>query len=208
MPNGFLITAEAVKKLRIDHATLKNRVRRLESLVSNIRPTGGREDSAFVKVTKEITPRVTTTLGKGKADIQEIEIDPKDVATYKDATEVKSYGANPTNRNIDIYNDSLIPIKVDSYIRVTRNFKSGVWLPSAEVQTIIGYAENGVPARSGTTAGSATIKVYYLYAGVLTDSGETITGYNIADAVIGVASYVMLKKNALSENWFVDFAEC
>tara|TARA_R110002020_G_scaffold179804_2_gene373535 strand:- start:10094 stop:10720 length:627 start_codon:yes stop_codon:yes gene_type:complete len=208
MPDGFLLTAEAVKKLRIDHATLKNRVRRLESLVSNIRPTGGREDSVFVKVTEEITPRVTTTLGKGKADIQDIQIDSSDVATYTDATEVKSYGADPTNRNIEIYNDSLIPIAVDSYIRVSRNFKSGAWMPSAEVQTIIGYALNGVPGRSGTTAGSATIKVYYLLAGVLEDSGETITGYNIADVAIGVASYVMLKKHALSENWFIDFAEC
>jgi len=207
MPNGFLLTGEAVKKLRLDHATLKNRVRRLESMVSNIRPTGGREDSVFVKVTEEITPRVAETLGKGKADIQNIDVE-NDEATYEDATEVASYGADPTNRNIEIHNDSLIPITVDSYIRVSRNFRSGLWLPSAEVQTIIGYALNGVPGRSGTTAGSATIKVYYLLAGVLTDSGETITGYNIADVAIGVASYVMLKKHALSENWFIDFAEC
>jgi hypothetical protein len=207
MPNGFLLTAEAVKKLRLDHATLKNRVRRLESMVSNIRPTGGREDSVFVKVTEEITPRVSATLGKGKADIQNIDVE-NDEATYEDATEVANYGADPTNRNIVIHNDSLIPIAVDSYIRVSRNFRSGLWLPSAEVQTIIGYAENGVTGRSGTTAGSATIKVYYLLAGVLTDSGETITGYNVADVAIGVASYVMLKKHALSENWFIDFAEC
>ena len=207
MPNGFLLTAEAVKKLRLDHATLKNRVRRLESMVSNIRPTGGREDSVFVKVTEQITPRVAATLGKGKADIQNIDVE-NDEATYEDATEVASYGADPTNRNIVIHNDSLIPIAVDSYIRVSRNFRSGLWLPSAEMQTIIGYAENGVPARSGTTAGSATIKVYYLLSGVLTDSGETITGYNIANVAIGAANYVMMKKHALSENWFIDFAEC
>ena len=73
---------------------------------------------------------------------------------------------------------------------------------------MIGYALNGVPGRSGTTPGSATIKVHYLLAGVLTDTGETITGYNIANVAIGVASYVMLKKHALAENWFIDFAEC
>ena len=123
MPNGFLLTAEAVKKLRLDHATLKNRVRRLESMVSNIGLIGGREDHAFVKVTEEITPRVEATLGKGKADVQNIDID-------------------------------------------------------------------------------------YDTAGVLTDTGETITGYNIANVAIGVASYVMLKKHALAENWFIDFAEC
>jgi hypothetical protein len=211
MPNGFLLTSEAVKKLRLDHATLKNRVRRLESMVSNIGSIGGREDHAFVKVTEEITPRVEATLGKGKADVQNIDIDydtEDDDATYKDATEVASYGADPTNRNIVIHNESLIPITVDSYIRVSRNFRSGLWLPSAEIQTMIGYALNGVPGRSGTTPGSATIKVHYLLAGVLTDTGETITGYNIANAAIGVASYVMLKKHALAENWFIDFAEC
>lgn len=208
MPNGFLLTGEAVKKLREDHATIKNRVRRLESMVSNIRPSMGKEDSVLVKVTEQIEPRVTTTLGKGKADIQDITIDDGDVATFKDATEVKSYGGQATNRNIDVYNDSLIPIPVDSYIRVSRNYLSGAWLPSAEVQTIIGYAENGVPARSDTAAGSATIKVYYLLAGVLTDSGKTITGYNIASVATGVSNYVMLKKHALSENWFIDFAEC
>ena len=207
MPNGFLLTAEAVKKLREDHATLRGRIRRLESMVSNIRPSVVREDSVFVKVTEEITPRVGTELGKGKADIQNIDVE-NDEATYEDATEVASYGADPTNRNIEIHNESLIPIPVDSYLRVSRNFRSGLWLPSAEVQTIIGYAENGVPGRSGTTAGSATVKIYYLSSGVLTDSGETLTGYNIADVAIGAASYVMLKKNALSENWFIDFAEC
>ena len=211
MPNGFLLTADAVKKLREDHATLRGRVRRLESMVSNIRPSVVREGYAFVKVTEEITPRVDTELGKGKADVQNIDIDDEsenEAAKFTDAKETLEYGAEPTNRNIEIHNESLIPIPVDSYLRVSRNFRSGLWLPSAEVQTIIGYAENGVPARSDETAGSATVKIYYLSSGELTDSGETLTGYNIADVAIGAASYVMLKKNALSENWFIDFAEC
>ena len=209
MPSGFLLTGEAIKKLRADHSTIKNRVRRLESMVSNIRPNLGKEDHVLVKVTEEITPRVTTTLGKGKADVQDIEIDSSDVATFADATEVVSYGADPTNRNIDIYNDSLIPIPIDSIIRVSRNFKSGAWMPSMEVQTAIAKTIGGISARSGTTAGSGTVDIYYLTsAGVLTDTGESVSAYNIAGGNVNGSTFITIKRVEGSPFWVVDMEDC
>ena len=209
MPNGFLLTGEAVKKLREDHATIKNRVRRLESMVSNIRPSMGKEDSVLVKVTEQIEPRVTTTLGKGKADVQEITIDDSDVATFKDATEVKSYGADPTNRNIDVYNDSLIPIPVDSYIRVSRNYLSGAWMPTNGVQTAIAKTVGSIAARTGTTAGSGTVNIYYMTAaGVLTDTGKTVTAYNIAGGAIQATTFITIKRMEAAPYWVVDMEDC
>ena len=196
MPEGYLLNARAIALLKKDHQLLHSQLSMLRAGVA-ASPNNTirlREEAVLVKVTEIITPRSTTQLGSGKAEVWNIDEDGKLEDAQRD--------------ELEIYNDSLVPIPVDSYIRVSRNFRSGFWLPTAEAQTIIGYAENGVPARSDTTAGSATIKVYYLLSGVLTDSGETITGYNIADVAIGAASYVMLKKHALSENWFIDFAEC
>jgi hypothetical protein len=196
MSEGYLLNARAIATLKKDHQLLHSQLSMLRAGVA-ASPNNTirlREEAVIVKVTEIITPRSTTQLGSGKAEVWNIDEDGKLEDAQRD--------------ELEVYNDSLVPILVDSYIRVSRNFRSGFWLPTAEVQTIIGYAENGVSARSGTTAGSATIKVYYLLSGVLTDSGETITGYNIADVAIGAASYVMLKKGALSENWFIDFAEC
>lgn len=209
MPNGFLLTGEAVKKLREDHATLKNRVRRLESMVSNLRPSMGKEDSVLVKVTEQIEPRVTTTLGKGKADVQEITIDDSDVATFKDAKEVKSYGGTEENRNIDIYNDSLIPIPVDSYIRVSRNYLSGAWMPTNGVQTAIAKTDGAIVARSGTTAGSGTVNIYYMTAaGVLTDTGKTVTAYNIAGGQIQATTFITIKRMEAAPYWVIDMEDC
>jgi len=209
MANGFLLTAEAIKKLRQDHATIKNRVRRLESMVSNIRPNMAKEDHVLVKVTEEIEGRTTTTLGKGKADIQDVDIDSDEEATYKDATEVASYGAEPTNRNIDVYNDSLIPIPVDSIIRVSRNFRSGLWLPNMETQTAIAKTTGAITARSGTTAGSGTVSIYYLTsAGVLTDTGETVSAYNIAGGAVNGATFITIKRVEGSPFWVVDMEDC
>ncbi len=209
MPNGFLLTAEAVKKLRADHDTIKNRVRRLESMVSNIRPNLGKEDHVLVKVTEEIEGRTTTTLGKGKADVQNIEIDSSDVATFEDATEVETYGAEPTNRNIEIYNDSLVPIPVDSIIRVSRNFRSGLWMPNMETQTAIAKTTGVITARSGTTAGSGTVSIYYLTsAGVLTDTGETVSAYNIAGGAVNGATFITIKRVEGSPFWVVDMEDC
>ena len=209
MPSGYLLTGEAVKKLRDDHATLKNRVRRLESMVSNIRPSTGKEDHVLAKVTEVIEGRTSTTLGKGKADVQAVTKDSSDVATYKDATEVKTYGGESTNRNIDVYNDSLIPIPVDSVIRVSRNFVSGVWLPVISIQTAIAKTSGAITARSGTTAGSGTVSIYYLTsAGALTDSGKTVSAYNIAGGAVNGSTFITIKRVEGSPFGVVDMEDC
>jgi hypothetical protein len=217
MPNGFLLTGEAIKKLRADHITLKNLVRRLESMVSNIRPNLAREDSVLVKVTEEIEGRTTTTLGKGKADIQNIDLDTENIATYSDATEVKTAGAAPTNRNIDVYNDSLIPIPLDSIIRVSRNYRSAAWMPDMETQTAIAKTSLGINARVDVTSegvttsapGSATVTIYYINStGNLEDTENTVTAYNLAGAAIAANAWITIKRVEGSNFWVVDMEDC
>lgn len=209
MPNGFLLTAEAVKKLRADHDTIKNRVRRLESMVSNIRPNLGKEDHVLVKVTEEIEGRTTTTLGKGRADIQNIEIDSSDVATFEDATKVETYGGEPTNRNIEVYNDSLVAIPVDSIIRVSRNFRSGLWLPNFETQTAVARTDSAIAARTANTPGSGSVYIWYITSGgQLYDTGKTVTAYNIAGAEIAATTFITIKRIEGSNYWVVDMEDC
>ena len=77
----------------------------------------------------------------------------------------------------------------------------------------------GICARSGTTLGSGSVRLRYRKDdGTLGDiekeveDGDNITYnvtvYNIADSNVDSNSHVMAKRNAMSGNWYVDFAEC
>jgi hypothetical protein len=154
-----------------------------------------REEAVLVKVTEIITGRSTTQLGKGKAEIWKIDEDGKLEDAQRD--------------EIEIYNDSLIPIPVDSYIRVSRNFRSGLWIPVIGVQTAIAKTVGAIAARSGSTAGSGTVDIYYMSsAGVLTDSGEKVTAYNIASGAINYATFITIKRVEGSGFWVVDMEDC
>ena len=86
-------------------------------------------------------------------------------------------------------------------------------------QSVIGYAISGITARSGTELGSGSVKLKYLKEdGNIVDISKAVEGqdpttysitvYNIADSSVSANTHVMAKRNALSGNWFVDFAEC
>lgn len=199
------MTAEAVQKIKADHESLRLRVRELEGKAARAQSQVTVENVIYVKVTEQIDPASGVTLGAGKADILEFDRTSK---AYSEQTRRASYGGELSNREIDVYNKELVPIPPDTVVRCFRDFKSGLWIVEAP-QTAIGYTTGGISARSGTTAGTGTIDVYYrTQAGALTDTGENLAVYNIADAAVGSSSYVMVKRSAMSGYWYVDFAEC
>jgi len=197
MAEGYLLNARAIALLKKDHQLLHSQLSMLRAGVAAA-PNNTirlREEAVLVKVTEIITGRSTTQLGKGKAEIWKIDEDGKLEDAQRD--------------EIEIYNDSLIPIPVDSYIRVSRNFRSGLWIPVIGVQTAIAKTVGAIAARSGSTAGSGTVDIYYMSsAGVLTDSGEKVTAYNIASGAINYATFITIKRVEGSGFWVVDMEDC
>lgn len=205
MPKGYSLTAEAVSKLKRDHETLRLRVHELEAKAARAQSQVAIENMILAKITTQVSPRVTTTLGSGVADVQHIDQTTK---AYANQVVTNAYGAASTTRSITVYNESIVPIPVKAVVRCTRDFKSGLWLVNPP-QTAIGYAPTGVSARSEATLGTGTIDIYYrTEAGVLTDTGVNVAVYNLSDAAVGSGTYVMIKRNANYDNWYVDFAEC
>ena len=200
-----MLTAEAVQKIKADHESLRLRVRELEGKAARAQSQVSVENVIYVKVTEQVGPASGVTLGPGKAYVLEFDRTSK---AYSEQTRRANYGGELSNREIDVYNKELVPIPIDTVVRCFRDFKSGLWIVESP-QTAIGYTTGGISARTGTTAGTGTIDVYYrTQAGVLTDTGENLAVYNIADAAVGSSSYVMIKRSAMSGFWYVDFAEC
>jgi hypothetical protein len=206
MPRGYLIDEEGIKRLREDHEILYKRLVQLEqrfAIGGGAVGAGVRQSTDFVKVTEQIEQRVTTTLGKGKAELYIITKDASNVATYEPQLDA---AGDPVE--VDVYNSSLVPVPIDAFIRISRDFRSGVWM-TGEMQTAVAKAgASGVTARSGTTAGTGTVSIYSIVAGILTDTGETATVYSMASSAVANNAYITIKRCSLDEEWIVDAEDC
>jgi hypothetical protein len=83
--------------------------------------------------------------------------------------------------------------------------------PPVEIDIELAVATDGVPARSGTTLGKSTnVAVKYLVetAGnkVITDSGYTVTAYNLSTTAVGTGNYVLLSR--VGDAWIVSWEDC
>lgn len=201
---GNLISDRGVAQLRADHQKLQQMVQRHQLMNSAPAYQSPREDQIYVKLTTVITPKESGQLGEGVVTVYDID---STGAIYQ------------TNRDdITVYNTTSVPIPIGSYVMCRRNFKSGIWIAD-EPQTVIGYTSGGISARSGTNLGSGSVRLRYRKDdGTLGDieteveDGDNITYnvtvYNIADSNVDSNSHVMAKRNSMSGNWYVDFAEC
>ena len=63
----------------------------------------------------------------------------------------------------------------------------------------------GIPARSGTTPGSATV-VTYVFDGTTLYAGNSVTAYNLSGTAVGDSKYIMICR--VQDFWFVDFEDC
>ena len=201
------MTAEAVQKIKADHESLRLRVRELEAKAGRAQSQVAIENIIYVKITEMVTPASDGVLGTGKAVVQEFNVDNK---TVSNQTKVESYGAEKTDRTIDVYNESQIPVMVDSIVLCFRDFKSGLFILEP-IQTAIAKS-NGITARTDTegvfTAGSGTASIYYLDGSTLTDTSHDLTVYNIADATIASGAWITIKRNANGSYWYVDMEAC
>jgi len=195
MPRGYVIDADGIRKLREDHEILRKRITHLEQKFAGSIGAGVRLDREFAKVTTQIGQRVTTTLGSGKADLYKID---KTDGTF----------AKIDDSEVDVYNSSLVPVPVDAYVRISRNFRSGLWMVD-ELQTAVAKAGgSGVTARSGTIAGSGTVSIYYIASGVLTDTGQDVAVVNMSATAVANNAYITIKRCSLDEEWIVDAEDC
>lgn len=83
-------------------------------------------------------------------------------------------------------------------------------LPSDATRLYIAVATTGVPARSGTTLGKATVALKYLAESsgnrVVTDAAETIEAFNLAATAVATGAYIMLLR--LGDVALVVWEEC
>jgi len=196
MTEGYLLNARSIAQLKKDHQLLHSRFATLRNgTVSAPSTSSRREESVLVKVTELITGRVSGQLGQGKATVFDVDSEGAITDAERD--------------DYEIYNDSLVPIPVDSYIRVSRNFRSGLWLPVIGLQTAIGKTSGGISARSGNTAGSGAVDIFYVASdGTLTDSGEQVSAYNIAGSAITASVFITIKRVEGSGFWVIDMEDC
>ena len=207
MPKGYLIDEQGIKRLREDHEILYKRVVQLEqrfAMGGGAAGAGVRVTAEFVKVSDQITQRVDKKLGAGKAKIYRIS---KDELT-SDVTFEEIKDDNNKAIEVDVYNSSTIPIPEDTYITITRDFRSGLWM-NPEIQVAVAKAgSSGVPARSGTTAGYGDVSVYYVKSGVLEDTGETVRAYNMSATAVADDAWITIKRAGNLDDWIVDAEDC
>ena len=65
MPKGFMLTAEAVQKIKADHESLRLRVRELEAKAGRAQSQVAIENIIYVKITEMVTPASDGVLGTG-----------------------------------------------------------------------------------------------------------------------------------------------
>lgn len=74
----------------------------------------------------------------------------------------------------------------------------------------LAVATTGIPARSGTTLGSATVALKYLAVSgtnrVITDMGRTMKAYNLAGTAVATGAYILTLR--LGDVAIVVWEEC
>jgi len=214
MPRGYLIDEAGIKRLREDHEILWRRLVALEQKYAD-KGGGVRRSEEFAKVTTKIAPRdiasgaaLEKTLGTGKAELYKIILDKTPAIPEVTFEKMLSPIDGATAIEVDVYNTSIVPVPIDSYIRITRNFRSGVWMVG-ELQTALAQASAyGISARSGITAGSGNCTVAYIEGGNITSTGDELLVYNMSASAITANAFITIKRCSLDEDWIVDAEDC
>lgn len=165
MPKGYLVTAETIEKLRADHEELKTQLKRLQNTVLR-RPAaavgGQAETLALAKTTGTIAGYTTNANGNpvlegGEATIQTLETDGELVGQA---------------RTVTAYNVDSSDVTADSYVNVSRHFKTGKWMIDTAGSGTTLHRVKLQETMGAATANQATADLYSL-AGV--DTGDNIT---------------------------------
>jgi hypothetical protein len=212
MPSSYAFDYESVQKIKRDHEQLKNQFRQLKADLAQMRATQAPSNSAFFKVTTKIEPSdpeiasgstANRNIASGKATQLRIQKIAYPTSTY-------IYELVETERTeVVIYNFSKLAVPVGTIINCYRDFQSGFWFVEEPNQTAIAQTSSGgIPARSGSTAGSASCTVCYLSSGSLSSTGSSITVYNWSQTAVGGSKYITIKQLGLTSDWVVDAEDC
>lgn len=216
----FTLGTRAIQQITADHRELKSQLKNLKTALSKNPPrTGMREDFAYAVTDEKIPARTTTSpsvqtdtvtllnkFGNGLASIWDFKRTNEGTADDPDWTQkLEKRSAS----QVRVYNPNLVCIPIRSLVTISRNFQSGLWVITDKVQTIIGKASGSITARSGSTAGSGTMMLYYVDKnGTLTDSGDTVEVVNIAGSAVTAGAFITAKLDSLSQRYVVDMEDC
>ena len=118
-----------------------------------------------------------------------------------------------TSGDFSVLNPFTFPILGDTYIICHR--VDGIWVVSSEPHSELIFIspEGGIPARSGTTAGSAACVPYYIgSSAVITElldtsgASQTLTVYNISASAVAGSKYITAK--TVRGVYVVDMEDC
>lgn len=73
---------------------------------------------------------------------------------------------------------------------------------------MIGKTDSAISGRSGDVLSSGTVSRYRLIDGVLTDTGQNETAYNLSESSIGSGLYVQCKLDFDNGVWLFDWEDC
>ena len=216
----YTLGTRAIQQIAADHRELRSQLKSIKATLRKNPPRGGlREDFEYAVTDEKITARTTTDpsvqtdtvtllnkFGNGLASFFDFKRTNEGTANDPDWTQkLEKRSAS----QIRVYNPNLVPIPPRSLITVSRNFQSGLWVVTDKVQTIIGKASGSITARSGSTAGSGTMSLYYCDKdGTLTDSGDTVDVINIASSAVTAGAFITAKLDSLSQRFVVDMEDC
>jgi len=166
MPDGYLVTAETIRKLRADHEELRTALKVLQNTVLRMPMTsigGSAETMAIARVAEVIDGYTVnadgnTVLDFGPADIHRLEADGELVSL---------------ERAVDVWNVEETAVGVDEFVNITRNFLTGKWIIDQIGGPTVGLHRVKLKESMGiTTPGQADADLYTL-AGV--DTGTDVT---------------------------------
>ena len=216
----FTLGTRAIQQITADHRELKNQLKNIKTTLAKNPPRASlREDFAYAVTDEKISARTTTSpsvqtdsvtllnkFGSGLASIWDFKRTNEGTADDPDWTQkLEKRSAS----QVLVYNPNLVCIPIRSLVTISRNFQSGLWVITDKVQTIIGKASGSITARSGSTAGSGTMMLYYVDKnGTLTDSGDTVEVVNIAGSAVTAGAFITAKLDSLSQRYVVDMEDC
>ncbi len=167
MPDGYLVTAETIRKLRRDHDELRTQLKVLENTILR-RPTtsvgGTAETLALAKLTESVDGYDTN--GAGNAVLEHGQAD---IHTLKPDGELVNL-----ERSVEVYNGEVDDLTAGTYVSIQRHYLTGKWI----IDRIGGAAAVSLhrvklkESMGITTSLQASADLYSL-AGV--DSGTDIT---------------------------------
>lgn len=154
------------------------------------------------KTTSRLTKFDSDTLGSGTVNV-----------LLRDDSDVLQAIQDPADTSqpwdLTIYNLFPLAVQEDVYGIINEApFVGPVFCPITDIGQGVYYTTTSITARSGTTPGSGSAKLYKNVSGTLTEKGEAITVYNSQNGdAIASGSYIQCKCDEYGVPW-VDVASC